>query len=57
MLGRARTRLEFADDVTASATLPAQLADLQQACRDASSSVASRYFHEEAALRWAVGLA
>jgi uncharacterized alpha-E superfamily protein len=52
VLGRARTDLEFrrVDDLLGD--LPSSLAALEQACSDASTAIAGRYFRQAAPIGW-----
>jgi uncharacterized alpha-E superfamily protein len=52
ILGRARTALEFGHTEHLLDDLPRQLAMVQNACRGASSAVATRYFRQVAPVEW-----
>jgi uncharacterized alpha-E superfamily protein len=52
ILGRARTELEFQNTNDLLGDLPAHLARVQVACRDAGIAVANRYFHHTAPIEW-----
>jgi uncharacterized alpha-E superfamily protein len=54
ILGRARTDLEFRRSASLLRDLPDQLAALQQACYDAGTAVAQRYFRQLPAMEWLV---
>ena len=52
IMGRARARLEYETISDIIQHLPTQLRDVQAACRDASSAIATTYFQRDATLAW-----
>jgi uncharacterized alpha-E superfamily protein len=54
-LGRARTRLEFADPLPALGDMGTHLREVQQACTEASAAVAERFFDQQTVISWSVG--
>lgn len=52
IMGRARARLEYETLSEIIQHLPTHLRDVQMACRNASSAIASTYFQREATLAW-----
>ena len=52
IMGRARARLEYETISEIIQHLPVQLREVQMACRNASSAIASTYFQREATLVW-----
>ena len=52
IMGRARARLEYETLSDIIQHLPLQLREVQTACRDASSAIATTYFQRDATLAW-----
>ena len=54
-LGRARTRLEYADPTSTLEDMPSHLREVQQACNEASEAVGERFFDLQTVINWSVG--